>query len=329
MTEPIRFVDLDDVLALVSVDDALEAATAAARAVSDGRVVTGRLQLSWGDDDSGMRVMVAALPDLDVFGYKQFHWVGDSVHYSCHLFRASDGSPLGAVDAAPLTTLRTAATAALGVERLYGRGRAAVAAVIGSGAEARAGLRALAAVVDLTEVRVTSRRAGNRESFAADLSAELGVPVLPVASVRAATEGADLAYSATQSNGSVVFDTSDLNDVQVLATIGSTAPDQREAAGDVFTGAGVVVVDTRDVLEESGDLLESVDEHGLDPASVRLLGDLLDSEVVPAEGPGLRVFKSIGSPEQDVVLAHTVLQRADAQDAGRLVRPATSRKQNL
>lgn len=329
MIDPILLVDSADIARLISTADSIAAARSAAVAASAGRVTTGRLQVSWDGGESGTRVMVAAVPDLGIFGYKQFHWVGSGVHYACHVFRTSDGAPLGVIDAAQITTLRTAATAAVGVEALYGAGRSGTVAVIGSGAEAKAGLRALAAVVDITEARVTSRRAENRESFAAELSAELGIPVVPAASVREATEGADIVYSATQSNGTVVYGPLDLPQDVVLATIGSTSPDQREASGEIFTRASCVVIDTTDALGESGDLIEASGELGFDTQQAVLLGGVIGADVQLPPAGGLRVFKSIGSAEQDLVLAHTVLRRATEAGAGRSVVPATSRKQNI
>lgn len=328
-------VDTAELTQLVTVADSLVAAREAAEAAASGaagtsgRLTTGRLQVDW-NSESGSRILFAAVPSLKLFGYKQFHWIGSGVRYSCHLFDISDGTPLGVVDAAKLTTLRTAGTAAVGVERLYGSGRAAVVAVIGTGAEAKAGLRALAQVVDITEVRVTSRRAANRDAFAAQLGTELDIVVVPVETIREATAGADIVYSATQSNGSVVYGVDDLDGVSVLATIGSTSPDQREASGDVFARASVVIVDTMDAIDESGDLVEAREEFGFAPADARLLGDLLvDDRQLDTGAGGLAVFKSIGSPEQDLVLAHHVLRRAHEAGLGTLVAPATSLKQNL
>ncbi|GGT65858.1 hypothetical protein P6B95_01805 [Streptomyces atratus] len=329
MSGLMRMVDGPDVTALVTQQDALAAAREAALAAAvPGRVVTGRVQVDWDQGESGTRFLVVALPDLGVFGYKQFHWIGDGVHYACHLFSTEDGAPLGVVDAAALTTLRTAATAALGVQALHRGSGDATVAVIGSGAEARAGLRALAAVTDIGEARVTSRNPANREAFAADMATELGLKVVAVDSVRAAVKDAHIAYSATASNGPVVYRAQDIEGLPVLASIGSTAPDQREAAGDVFTSAGVVLIDTTDALHESGDLIEARDRFGFDSARALLLGTAL--EVPPtAADDRTAVFKSIGSPEQDVVLALHILRRAEQQERGRLVQPAMSRKQNL
>ncbi|MYS80742.1 hypothetical protein [Embleya scabrispora] len=318
-----RLIDAADLAALVSLDDTLAAAREAAIARAEGQVVSGRLQFAWAGGESGTRFLAAALPSLDLFGYKQFHWIGSGVRYACHLFRASDGAPIGVVDAASITTLRTAATAAVGVECLYGPGRAGVVGVIGSGAEAQAGLRALTRVTDIPEARVFSRRAANREAFATRMTEELGVPVRPVASIREATDGADLVYSATASPAGAVYGRDDVGSAHVVATIGSTAPDQREARGDLFARAGRIVIDTEDAIEESGDLIEAA----LDPKAYELLGAALAAPARPAEP--YSVFKSIGSPEQDLVLAAHILRRAEERGVGRLVAPAMSRKQNL
>ncbi|GAA4987988.1 hypothetical protein GCM10023205_68640 [Yinghuangia aomiensis] len=318
-----RMIDAADLPDLVTQEDALAAARDAASARAAGEVIDGRVQFDWANGESGVRIMGAAMPSLGIFGYKQFHWIDGGVWYACHIFRASDGAPLGVVDAASITTLRTAATAAVGVEALYGSDRKAVVAVIGSGAEAQAGLRALARVVPIRAARVYSRNTVNREIFATRMNDELALPVIPVDTLRKATDGVDIVYSATQSNGSVVYHADDVAGAAVVATIGSTSPDQREAAGDVFARASRILIDTEDAIAESGDLIEAA----LAPESFELLGTALAAPARRTEP--YSVFKSIGSPEQDLVLAAHILRRAEEHGVGRTVAPAMSRKQNL
>jgi alanine dehydrogenase len=323
---PICLVDDPDVTRLVSVHDTLDAARDAAIEAAAGRISTARSSVRW--DTGEVRVLQAAAPGLDLFGFKQFHYVDDiGVRYSVHVFRTSDGVPLGVVDAATLTPLRTAATAAVAVEALVGGSDAALA-LIGSGTEARAGLRALAEVVRLTSVTVTSRRPINREAFAADMSSELGIEIRVADTAREAIAGADIAYAATQSQGSIVLADDDLGNLSLLVSIGSTMPNQRELAGDIFRRSATVIVDTPDALRDSGDLIEAVEE-GFDPASVRRLGDVLAQPRPSVPLASRTVFKSIGSADQDLVLAALVLRRAQENDAGRQVVPAMSLKHNL
>src|SRR5258708_12232445 len=53
-------------------------------------------------------------------------------------------------------------------------------------------------LLDLDEIRVTSKRPESREHFAAELSAELSTPVRVVATAEEAFDGADVLVEATR-----------------------------------------------------------------------------------------------------------------------------------
>jgi alanine dehydrogenase len=325
-TTRVRVVSAGEVERFGRPELALQAARTAARVVresgSEVKRMNFRLPGGW------MRVLGAALPSIGVFGYKEFHYSpGGTLRYAIHLFSTEDGRPLGIVDAALITPLRTAAAAAAAATASFdGRAEALTVGVIGSGAEAQAGLRALASALPVAEARVSSRNEVNRQAFADRMGAELGIPVSPVAEASVAAEGADIAYLATNSGGRVVADLDVLGGVPLVLSIGSTMPDQRELDADVLGKADVVVVDTPDVLEESGDALEAI-SRGLDPSRVRLLGDYLSGAGARV---GTTVYKSIGSPEQDIVLAwELVALLQDQQHSGRVIDSLTDIKRNL
>ncbi|CCG05364.1 ornithine cyclodeaminase [Blastococcus saxobsidens] len=324
-TTRVRVVSAEEVERFGGSRLALGAARTAARVVrepgSEVRRMNFRLPGGW------MRILGAALPSIGVFGYKEFHYSpGGTLRYAIHLFSTEDGRPLGIVDAALITTLRTAAAATAAATAFYdGRTEPLTVGVIGSGAEAQAGLRALASALPVAEARVSSRNEVNRQAFADRMSAELGIPVIPVAEGAAAAVGADAAYLATNSGGKVVAGLEILAGVPLVLSIGSTMPDQRELHADVLAKADVLVIDTPDVLEESGDALDALG-GGLDPARALLLGDYLGA----APASGSTVYKSIGSPEQDIVLAWEIVSLLeDQQHPGRVIDSLTDIKRNL
>lgn len=308
-----------DLVAAIPPTVALEAAHTAAVAQLAPDTTLGRLNVSI--PGGGMRILAAVLPSLGVLGYKQFHETANgAVRYAIHLFAVDDGRPLGIVDAALVTPMRTAATAAVAARALRDASEPVTVGVIGSGMEARGGLEMLTAVFDVRDARVTSRSPENRTAFARATQASLGVPVEAVESPRAAAEGADVVYVATNSRGAVVVDHAVLDGVPLVLSIGSTVPAQRELAGDVLLGADRVVIDTPDVLEESGDAIEAI-AQGFDVEGVARLGDVLTSGAGGTVGQTL--YTSIGSPEQDVVLALAILDRARTEGLGSTI-PALS-----
>jgi ornithine cyclodeaminase/alanine dehydrogenase-like protein (mu-crystallin family) len=85
-------------------------------------------------------------------------------------------------------------------------------------------------------------------------------------------------------------------------------PVHRELRGEVFLACDEVVVDTMDSTHESGDCIEAT-ERGWDAASAVTLGNYLMRPPLPA-AEGRTLFKSIGSVEQDLVLAYYLAQEA-------------------
>jgi len=305
----------DDVDAVVSMDLALAAATAAAAAVAAQSVVTGRVQVS--GSVAWMRVLAGMVSGLDLLGYKEFHRVGKDVRYHVHLFRESTGEPWGIVDGRRITSLRTAATAAVAARHWSASRGAASVAVVGSGEEAREGLRALAAALQVSKVRVYSPTPANREGFAVAVREDLGVPAVAAATVEEALEGADIAYIATSSQHTPFLSVELAATVGLVLAIGATRPEHRELDGSVFLRAGAVVVDTRDALQEAGDCIAARAE-GFDVSKAMLLGDYLQCAPVSAAGAPV-LFKSIGSVEQDLVLAHHLLLEAERVGVGRII----------
>jgi ornithine cyclodeaminase/alanine dehydrogenase-like protein (mu-crystallin family) len=309
-----RLLGASDVDALVSSELGLRAARETADLVADGSFTTGRLQT--GDADAWMRVLVGFLPTLDLIGYKEFHRVGKDVYYHVVLHRYGDGTPLGIVDGRRLTSLRTASTATLPYQRVFGDNPFSMG-VVGSGEEAREGLRAVAAGTSLQRARVYSPTAANRTELAETLGAELGIPVEPCMSIADALAGADAAYVATAATSPVVS-AADVRHLRLTAAVGATRPDHHELSGDVLAEAATVVVDCVDACEEPGDARDAL-RFGWDPGSATLLGNWLRE---PTDEPIL--FKSIGSVEQDLVLARQLLLAAEQLDLGREIEPVAS-----
>lgn len=324
----LRLVSRDVVATEVTLEHGLAAARESALAASTGEVSSERVSLMWGS--GWVRIMVATLPRLDLWGYKEFHLVeGDGVRYACHLFRLSTGEPLGIVDASLVTAIRTSCTAALAITAHFGISPIHVG-IVGSGAEAREGLRVLKSTGSVIDARVTSPTVAHRDAFATEMSDELGLPVEAMTSVEDVAEGADVLYAATNSRGRIVIEFEDVARVPFVASLGSTLPSQRELAADIPCRAGVVIVDTKEALTESGDMLAAASTGEFDAARVGLLGATLQTgpESFRTQ-PGPILYKSIGTPEQDLVLAYRILMLAADRGLGRLIEPIASLKRDL
>lgn len=307
----------DDVDALASSGVGLEAARETAMLVAGGEFSTGRVQI--GDQRAWMRILAGLLPELDLIGYKEFHRVGKDVRYHVSLFRHSTGEALGIVDGRRITSLRTSSTAALAFQKVFAD-RPLTLAVIGSGEEAREGLRAIAAALPVRHACVFSPTPANRAGYVELMSAELGIPIEAVGSPREAVEGADAAYVATAATSPVVS-YQDVGHLPLVAAVGATRPDHHELSGDVVARAASVIVDCEDALHEPGDMRDAK-RLGWDGSGAVVLGNWLQQ---PLESDaGMLLFKSIGSVEQDLVLAHRLLAAASERNLGQVVDPVGS-----
>jgi ornithine cyclodeaminase/alanine dehydrogenase-like protein (mu-crystallin family) len=299
----------DDVDALATMPVALAAAEEAARLVAQGNIVTGRVQVN--GPVAWMRILAGTITDLDLLGYKEFHRVGQEVRYHVHLFRESTGEILGVVDGRRITSLRTAATAAAAV-RHWAAGRDLGIGIIGSGEEAREGLRAIVGAANVTSAAVFSPTEANRRAFALEMAEELGLPVSAVDAMPDAIDGCDVLYVATSSHHEPFLGAQDLSGVGLVSAIGSTQPVHRELRGDAFLAASRTVVDTADATHESGDCIEA-SSMGWDATSAELLGSYLGR---PASDEGMTIFKSVGSVEQDLVLAFHLITASQQSQRG-------------
>ncbi len=312
-----------DVVAAVRMVDAIDAVALGCKMSEAGNLVVGERQ-NLRFTGGWIRLMPAAMLQSGVFGYKEFHLIADAEHdeprarvrYFVHLFDLTDGRPLAVVDANYLTALRTGAAAAVATARMAAP-ESSTLAVIGSGGEARTQVEGALAVLPITSIRVFSPRAESRERFATELADRFGIEVLPVADPRTAVRGADVVIAATLTDGQPALEGAWLEPGQHVASIGSTMPEQREIDPEVWRRATQTVVDTRQVLVESGDALVAAAEHAIDEGSV---GDLVDLVVGRVSGRTSRdeitLYKSVGTGMQDLVVAELAYRRAKEKGIG-------------
>lgn len=264
------------------------------------------------------RVMTAAPPGIGYSGSKTISasLANGLVSYLITLFDQDDSRLVALIDGNRITGLRTAATAAAALTMLL-PDRPLTAAVVGSGFEARAQLRAAARVARLEAVRVTSPTAANRERFAAELSAELGVPVTAIARAEDAVAGAELVLCAARSRDETPTVRAEwVHPDATIVSVGSTTPAQRELGPDLIARASIIVADAlAEVLHDSGDMI-AARTVGVDPDAVTVSLHALLAGNVARPPRGIAIYKSTGSGFQDIVLASLLYERAVAAGRG-------------
>lgn len=206
------------------------------------------------------------------------------------LFRSETGEPLAVLDGRLITELRTAAVSAVAT-RLLSPPNASKLAILGSGVQARAHVKALGLVRGFREIRVWSRNPQHAKLLADELG---GVAT----SAEEAVRDADVVVTVTNSSEPVLRGKW-LKPGVLINAVGAVGLARRELDDDAMRGA--VIVDSREAaLKESGDIL-------LARASIYAeLGELL-AGTKPMPEAEITVFKSLGLAVEDLAAAKLVL----------------------
>jgi alanine dehydrogenase len=228
---------------------------------------------------------------------------------------ASTGTPLGIMDSVEITKLRTAAATAVAAWHLARPGSETIT-ICGCGVQGRAQLRALARVLSIKAAFCFDERAEAARQFAADLSAELGVPVTAARDLRSAAQASDIVVTCTPSKHPILF-LAFLKPGAFLAAVGADSEEKQEL-DPALMAAATIVTDVTEQCAAFGDL-----HHALASGLVKredVHAEL--GEIVAGRKPGRRsaeeiiVFDSTGMALQDVGAASVVLDRARAAGRG-------------
>ena len=223
------------------------------------------------------------------------------------------GRPVAVLDGEPLTTARTSAASVLAAGELARAGSDSLA-VLGSGVQAAAHVRAMVPALGLRRVLLWGRTPSRARALAEELTAELDVDVRVAPTPRAAVQAASVVVTATTS-AEPVLEAGWLASGATVITVGSFAPDRCEVGPDVLRAADVVVADHPPIaLAQSGALLRAADAEAMHAGDVQSLGAVLlgrasgrrsDEDVV--------VYVSVGLGIQDAAAAWLVVDRSTVQ----------------
>jgi alanine dehydrogenase len=240
-------------------------------------------------------------------------------HFVAPLFDTETGRPLAIVDGASMNPFKTGAAGAVGADALA-RPDATDVAILGSGAQARGQLRALATVRDLETVWVYSPTKEHREAFAGEMAGRLDASVAAVASAAAAVEDADVVVTATTAS-EPVFDGDLLDPGTHVTAVGQYDPEKRELDHETIGRARYVPDLRARAFQDAGSFLSALEAGVVDDDHVHAeLG-----EVVAGVAPGreddeqVTVFDSGGTGIETVAGAHLLYEKAREAGLGRTI----------
>jgi alanine dehydrogenase len=220
------------------------------------------------------------------------------------------------IDGNRITGIRTAATAAVAVDKAAPH-RPLKVAVIGSGFEARGLLAALASIRTIATVAVYSPTPASRERFAASFRDEHALDAGAAGSPQSAVAGADVVLCAARSRDeSPVLRGEWLEPGMTVVSIGSTLAEQREVDEQVIARATCIVADMpEEVAHDTGDMIAATRAGIRFDDRLIALADFVAGKTARAPGD-IILYKSVGSALQDVITAEMLLARARARGVG-------------
>ncbi len=214
------------------------------------------------------------------------------------------------IDGPGLTRLRTAAVSALATRHLA-RPDAGHMYIFGAGAQAEAHARLIPEVLPIERVTIVGSSA--QSPRAAALAERLSADVIAArVGERDRVGEADVVFTCTTSS-SPVFDSTLLAPGAHVGAVGAYKPAMRELDFELLERALLVVETLAAAREEAGDVIQALAAGVLhEPAFAAELTALLRGEVERQTPDQVSVFKSVGLPSEDLIVARAAAERLSA-----------------
>jgi ornithine cyclodeaminase/alanine dehydrogenase-like protein (mu-crystallin family) len=208
--------------------------------------------------------------------------------------------------------VRTGAAAAVAC-RLLARKDAATMAMLGAGDTARAAVPVMAKAFPLKEIRVTSRTAESRQTYAREIGNEYNLNVRAMDTTEDALKGADLVVSATTTSTPFVKD-SWLGEGITVYSIGK----HQELESDFYKGADKFIVDSWEHCKNKSDLQRMLKEQFLSEKDLYAeLPEILTGKKPSRQSDRERIFiRAIGLVNQDIAMADHIYRAAVEKGIG-------------
>lgn len=320
----VRILTETDVRSVITMPDAIELQAEAFTTLAAGLSVEGLRSFAVSETPPGVAIFnpcflregrgygVKVVSDF----YENDELTVPRMTASMILLDGKTGAPHTFMEAGYLTDLRTGAGTGLAAKYLA-RPDSTTLAVIGAGRVARYQILALAAVLPIETVRISTRTRARAEKLVASLADEIEVELSIVDSVAGAVRDADVVVAATTAKSPVVPGEL-LRPGTFAVSAGSYEPTTRELDSEVVRRAAIRVIDSRaDCLSHAGDYVIPADEGILSLDDVIQISDLVSGAAAGrVDDDSITVYKSIGVPIQDLVTGQAIADRAKAAGIG-------------
>ncbi len=224
------------------------------------------------------------------------------------LFEPETGEPVCVVHAGAITAIRTAAASAVATEALA-RADACRLTILGYGEQAASHARAVGKVRALRSISVWGRSPERARAFAARMTGELGLPVTPVASARAAVADADIVCTVTGAR-EPILEGAWVRPGTHVNLVGSSGAGPVEVDNELVVRSRFIADSREGVLRQGAEFLKAK-EAGLigDDHIVAEIGQVLAGDIEGRRSTDeVTLYKSLGHVVQDLASAWALYQ---------------------
>lgn len=326
----LRILTENDCRAVLAMTDAIDIQGEAFTLLANGQSIEGLRSFATSDEPPGVAIFNPCfLKDGAGYGIKVVSdFYGNSkrgvprMSALVALFDGETGAPHTVMEAGYLTDLRTGAGTGLAA-RYLARKDSRVLAVVGGGRVAGNQVEALATVLDLKTVLISSRTRERGEALVQrlrDAGGRIPGDVRYVTSAREAVSAADVVVAATTAHTPVI-EGEWLRAGTFVASVGAYEPTSREVDSEVIRRAARHVIDSRnDCLAHAGDFVLAAKEGVIGLDAVADIADLVGGRAKGRQSDDeITFYKSIGVPIQDLVTAQHIQRRAAERNIGLIV----------
>jgi len=323
VSEPIWITE-QEVVSLLSLPQAIDALREGLREEAAGRASNMVKTHAAYDGHSTLHAIGAVFAGKRIVGTKTWTHTGGGACPLLLLFSADNGQLIAVIEAFALGQMRTGGISGLGAD-VMAKPDARRMAMVGAGKQSLAQIAAVAAVRPLERITVWSPTPANREQLAQRAEAALGIESIAASTLEEAIDGAEIVTLATRATSPFLSADMLPKGVHVNA-VGAITPERAEFEFALLARANVIAADSvpqvRKLSREFMDAFGSDEEKW---SQLKPLCDLVAANAVRPADADLTVFKAMGMGISDLSLGIAILERAQAERAGRPL-PAITRQ---
>ncbi len=312
---PVLYLAERDVEQLLDMRTCIECVEEAFRQLADGKAMNVPRRRAKAPGII-LHSMSAAAEYLGYVGWKNYTTTATGAQFLVGLYDAHTGALVAMLEADRLGQFRTAAATAVAVEWMAHL-EASEMGLFGTGKQARTQLEAICIARPIKRCYVYSRDEERRELFAAEMSARVGIEIVPVDRPQEAAADLPIVVTATTSS-TPVFDGNDLAEGTLVCAVGSNWPRRAEIDVSTIRRADNVVCDSIEACQyEAGDFAAALENGVFDWSRAVDLAEVVAGRAVGRNNAeSVTLFKSVGLAIEDVAVGAMLIEQARLQSAG-------------